>query len=39
MDKDQHIAVTRDHRNNRLYACGFNSSAYFSEDRGEAWSD
>ncbi len=38
MDKDQHIgAVTRDHRNNRLYACGFNSSAYFSEDRGETW--
>ena len=38
MDKDQHIgAITPDHRNNRLYACGFNSSAYFSEDRGETW--
>ena len=38
MHKDQHIgAITRDNRNNRLYACGFNSSAYFSEDRGETW--
>jgi len=38
MDKDQHIgAITFDSRNKRLYACGFNSSAYFSEDGGGTW--
>jgi photosystem II stability/assembly factor-like uncharacterized protein len=38
MDKDQHIgAITLDTRNKRLYACGFNSSAYYSEDGAETW--
>lgn len=36
--KDQHIgAVTFDPRNNRFYGCGFNSSAYYSEDNGNTW--
>jgi photosystem II stability/assembly factor-like uncharacterized protein len=36
--KDQHIHdITFDARNNIYYACGFNSSAYRSEDRGETW--
>lgn len=35
---DQHIgAVTFDSRTNRFYACGFNSSAYYSEDNGNSW--
>lgn len=37
--KDQHIHdITIDNRNNTYYACGFNSSAYRSDDRGETWS-
>lgn len=36
---DQHIgAVSFDKRNNRFYACGFNGSAYYSENGGSAWS-
>ncbi len=37
---DQHIYdVTVDPKNpNRLYACGFEHSAYRSDDRGETWS-
>jgi photosystem II stability/assembly factor-like uncharacterized protein len=36
--KDQHIHdITFDARNNTFYACGFNGSAYRSEDRGETW--
>ncbi len=36
LGKDQHIHdITYDPRNNTYYACGFNSSAYRSEDRGE----
>ena len=38
LKKDQHIHdITFDARNNRYYACGFNGSAYRSEDRGETW--
>lgn len=39
MRKDQHIYdITYDHRNKTYYACGFNGSAYRSEDKGETWS-
>ncbi len=39
LEKDQHIHdITFDARNNIYYACGFNGSAYRSEDRGENWS-
>ena len=39
LEKDQHIHdITFDKRNNTWYACGFNSSAYRSEDRGATWS-
>jgi len=35
---DQHIHdITMDPRNGVFYACGFNASAYRSEDRGETW--
>jgi photosystem II stability/assembly factor-like uncharacterized protein len=35
---DQHIHdITIDTRNNSWYACGFNGSAYRSDDRGETW--
>ncbi len=38
MSHDQHIHdLTQDPRNGVLYACGFNSSAYRSEHRGEYW--
>jgi photosystem II stability/assembly factor-like uncharacterized protein len=38
LEKDQHIHdITFDARNNTCYACGFNGSAYRSEDRGETW--
>jgi len=38
LTKDQHIHdVTVDVRNNIFYACGFNSSAYRSDDRGKSW--
>lgn len=38
LQNDQHIsAVTYDSRNNRFYACGFNSSAYYSEDNARTW--
>lgn len=38
MEKDQHIgAVTFDPRNGRFYACGFNGSAYYSEDGANSW--
>ena len=38
LEKDQHIHdLTYDFRNNTYYACGFNGSAYRSEDRGETW--
>ena len=38
MDKDQHIyAVSFDPRTNRYYACGFNASAYYSEDGAKTW--
>ncbi len=38
LGKDQYIHdITYDPRNNIYYACGFNSSAYRSEDRGETW--
>lgn len=38
MEKDQHVyAVTFDPRNNRYYACGFNASAYYSEDGAKTW--
>jgi photosystem II stability/assembly factor-like uncharacterized protein len=38
LEKDQHIHdITFDIRNNTYYACGFNGSAYRSEDRGENW--
>ncbi len=38
MDVDQHIHdITIDERNNVYYACGFNASAYRSEDRGNTW--
>ena len=35
---DQHIHdITIDLRNNMFYACGFNASAYRSEDHGKTW--
>lgn len=38
LKKDQHIHdITYDSRNKTYYACGFNGSAYRSEDRGESW--
>jgi photosystem II stability/assembly factor-like uncharacterized protein len=38
MVQDQHIHdITFDPRNRTFYACGFNGSAYRSEDRGETW--
>ncbi len=38
LGKDQHIHdITFDKRNETYYACGFNGSAYRSEDRGETW--
>ena len=38
LSKDQHIgAITFDKRNSRYYACGFNGSAYFSEDGAINW--
>jgi photosystem II stability/assembly factor-like uncharacterized protein len=39
LDKDQHVYdVTTDPRNSQvLYACGFESSAWRSTDRGEHW--
>jgi hypothetical protein len=36
--KDQHIHdITFDRRTGTYYACGFNGSAYRSDDRGETW--
>ncbi|MEO8766090.1 MAG: hypothetical protein ABI416_17440 [Ginsengibacter sp.] len=36
--KDQHIHdITYDALSKTFYACGFNGSAYSSEDRGETW--
>jgi hypothetical protein len=38
LEQDQHIHdITFDPRNKRYYACGFNGSAYRSEDQGETW--
>lgn len=38
LQQDQHIHdLTFDPRNKRYYACGFNGSAYRSEDQGENW--
>ncbi len=38
LTKDQHIHdLTIDDRNGVFYACGFNSSAYRSENRGISW--
>lgn len=38
LQKDQNIHdITFDDRNNTYYACGFNGSAYRSEDLGETW--
>ncbi len=38
LEKDQHIhEITFDTRNNTYYACGFNGSAYRSDDQGETW--
>jgi photosystem II stability/assembly factor-like uncharacterized protein len=38
MTDDQHIHdITFDRRTNRYYACGFNASAYYSEDGGKHW--
>src|SRR5262249_37755168 len=38
MEKDQHIHdITYDNRNKTYYACGFNSGAYRSADKGETW--
>jgi len=38
LQKDQHINdLTIDLRNKVYYACGFNSSAYRSEDKGATW--
>jgi hypothetical protein len=38
MKSDQHIHdITIDPRNGVYYACGFNASAYRSEDRGANW--
>jgi len=39
LQKDQHIHdITYDPRNKTYYACGFNGSAYRSENKGETWS-
>lgn len=39
LSKDQHIHdLTYDRRTGTYYACGFNGSAYRSDDRGETWS-
>jgi photosystem II stability/assembly factor-like uncharacterized protein len=39
LSKDQHIHdITYDPRTGTYYACGFNGSAYRSDDRGETWS-
>jgi hypothetical protein len=38
LQKDQHIHdITFDARNNTYYACGFEGSAYRSDDSGETW--
>jgi photosystem II stability/assembly factor-like uncharacterized protein len=38
LEKDQHIHdITYDSRNKTFFACGFNGSAYRSEDKGETW--
>jgi photosystem II stability/assembly factor-like uncharacterized protein len=38
LEKDQHIHdITYDSRNKTYYACGFNGSAYRSEDGGQSW--
>jgi photosystem II stability/assembly factor-like uncharacterized protein len=38
LEKDQHIHdITFDSRNNTYYACGFNGSAYRSDNQGETW--
>jgi len=38
MHVDQHIHdITFDPRNGRYYACGFNASAYYSEDGAKTW--
>jgi len=38
LDKDQHIhEVTIDQRNDVYYACGFESSAFRTTDRGKTW--
>ena len=38
MSDDQHVYdVTIDARNGTVYACGFESAAYRSDDRGETW--
>ena len=38
LEKDQHIHdITFDDRNGIFYACGFNGSAYRSDDRGKSW--
>jgi photosystem II stability/assembly factor-like uncharacterized protein len=38
LQKDQHIHdITYDGRNNTYYACGFNNSAYRSDNSGETW--
>jgi photosystem II stability/assembly factor-like uncharacterized protein len=38
LEKDQHVHdITYDSRIKTYYACGFNGSAYRSEDRGESW--
>jgi photosystem II stability/assembly factor-like uncharacterized protein len=38
LSKDQHIHdISFDPRSGRYYACGFNASAYYSEDGAETW--
>jgi photosystem II stability/assembly factor-like uncharacterized protein len=38
LEKEQHISdVTFDKRVNRFYACGFNGSAWYSEDGAQSW--
>jgi len=38
MYPDQHIHdISFDPRNGRYYACGFNASAYYSEDGAKTW--
>ena len=38
LSNDQHIHdITFDPRTNRYYACGFNASAYYSEDGAKTW--